>query len=301
MKEQAKMNQTLFGLLIAAAFLGFSAVKTKAQTLPEPNFSAMEQYYEIIKWTYDDTGYLRMIVKPKEDPPHTHRGFVIRYFDADDVDLRDYNSTQIVGLGYGTPAGQSEKVEAGAPYESQVGKVKKVIVYRLRDDGSLVEPPKKENSANKKNPAQENQPSANGATEAASTGDCSFNKLTEVKASDKFSESLVKKALYERYAFEANTGGLTAPGAIGVAILDIKIAKSYANTVTNTVRGPQRKQDGAPVNATIYPFKAKYVVCKKYAKETVKTQYESDFVCFKDKTANWNCPVGGVPKITYLK
>lgn len=301
MKNQIT-NRIVFGLLITVAFLGFSAFTTKAQTLPEPNFSAMEQYYEIVKWTYDDTGYLRMIVKPKEDPPHTHRNFVVRYFDADDIDLRDYNSTQIVGLGYGTPAGQAEKVEAGAPYESQVGKVKKVVVYRVRDDGTLVEPPKKESSANKKNPPTENQPSANGATDAAqSGGGCSFTAQPAVKPSDKFSEQLVKSALYEFYSSQANTGGISSPGAIGVTFLNIEIGKSFANTVTQTARGPQRKHDGAPVGATIYPFHAKYIVCEKYSKETVKKQIENDFVCFIDRTGNWNCPPNGVPQITSPK
>ncbi|MDQ6759733.1 MAG: hypothetical protein M3Z32_07700 [Acidobacteriota bacterium] len=63
-------------------------------------------------------------------------------------------------------------------------------------------------------------------------------------------------------------------------------------------RGAQRKQDGAPVNEKIYPFKAKYIVCRKYSRIT-RTQYESDFVCFLDRGGNWSCPVDGVPKITH--
>lgn len=144
-------------------------------------------------------------------------------------------------------------------------------------------------------------PQTNNANQAEAPTGCSFEKYPQVKSSMKFSEALVKAELYERYAFEVNTGSLTSPLAVGLTFLDIQIKSPYTNTVTVVPgRGPQRKQDGAPANARIYPFKAKYIVCKKYSKEVTRTQYESDFVCFTDKGGNWNCPVDSVPKITHF-
>lgn len=139
-----KFNLKIFMALLFVALIFTAAFKLhrKMAAIPAPNFSAMEQWYEIVKWTYDDSnGKLSLIIKPKDDPPHTHRQFTVRYFDADGVDLLDYNATQLVGLGYNTPSGQLERVEAGAPYESQAGKIRKVVVYRIRDDGQLIEPP----------------------------------------------------------------------------------------------------------------------------------------------------------------
>jgi hypothetical protein len=300
MRKQLNLKWLLAMTFVVVGLAMAGKVKAQDAQLPQPDFSAMEQWYEIIKWSYDDTGKLKIVAKPKEEPPHTHRQFVIRYFDADGVDLLDYNATQIVGLGYGTPAGQLERAEAGAPYESQARKVKKIVVYRVRDDGSLVEPPAKKEKQTEGERAD--TPKQQRQDTTGNDQNCSFDAPPAVTPNTKFSEQLIKSVLYERYSFEANAGGLSSPEKIGVSVLNIQTGKPYTNTVTVIPgRGAQRKQDGAPPNATIYPFTAKYIVCKKYSKETVRTQYESNFVCFKDRTGNWNCPVDGVPKITYLK
>ena len=62
----------------------------------------------------------------------------------------------------------------------------------------------------------------------------------------------------------------------------------------------QRKFDGAPVGAMIYPYRAKYILCIKYWNDTTRAQYEGEGVCFKDKTGGWLCTIGGL-KSTELK
>jgi hypothetical protein len=148
MRTKVNLKWSIAIVLAVVCFAMAGNVKAQDAQLPQPDFSAMEQWYEIVKWNYDDTGRMKIVAKPKEAPPHTHRQFVVRYLDADGVDLLDYNATQIVGLGYGTPAGQLERTEALAPSESKAAKVKQVIVFRVRDDGSLVEPANKEKKPN---------------------------------------------------------------------------------------------------------------------------------------------------------
>jgi hypothetical protein len=193
----------------------------------------------------------------------------------------------------------SYKVKMDSSYVQQFHNLAR-LVRPLNDTGgqpSQTTPPQT---------AQASPPRATPAPTAApkqadTNGDCSFDTYPEVKSSMKFSETFIKAELYERYKFEMNTGGLTSPLAVGLKFLNIQTGSPYTNTVTVVPgRGAQRKQDGAPVNEKIYPFKAKYIVCRKYSKEITRTQYESDFVCFLDRGGNWSCPVDGVPKITHL-
>ena len=155
----------------------------------------------------------------------------------------------------------------------------------------------------KTNRKQTNENETTGDSENSdANADCSFEKYSALGSAGKFSEALIKSALYERYSFETETGGLSSPLAVGETFLNIKLLGSYTNTVTVIPgRGAQRKHDGAPVGATIYRFHAKYIVCRKYKNATRRTQYESDNVCFKAKNGNWDCPVDSVPQITELK
>lgn len=89
-----------------------------------------------------------------------------------------------------------------------------------------------------------------------------------------FSETIIKRLLYERYSYETSGGSLTSSKQVGVTPINIHTLPSYTNTVTVVAgRGAQRKYDGAPVNATIYPFIAHYVVCKQIGGETIQTTY----------------------------
>ncbi|BCM89704.1 hypothetical protein IAD21_01551 [Abditibacteriota bacterium] len=287
--------------------------------LPMPDFSVMELWYEVVKWNYDNTGKITFVVKAKNPAPQLHRLFSVRYIDADGIDVIE--PAHIITFGYGTAQGQPERVEASAPGESQIKRVKTFIVYRILDDGSLAGPapvantvPQNVSPATTTNHAPTKTPGAvkNGGKPANQTKtkpamanmdpDCFSHKPPPSNAKMKFSEALIKSLLYERYSFETDIGGLSSPAAIGVKYLSIRLGKSYKNTITVVPgRGAQRRNDAAPPYTTIYNFTAKYIVCRKYSDSVVRTQYESDFAAFKAKNGNWDCGVDSVPKITTLK
>lgn len=311
MKKHPRLAFTFWALLMAL-ILAFAPQCARAQDprLPKPDFSEMEKDYEIIKWTYEPSGYIRLVMKPKHDGPHdTKYGF--KFFDADGVTV-DGPKT-IFNNGYSTPAGEVERGEAYAPDEGGMRKVKSVIVYKILGDGTLIGPKPSESmpmpETPKKNPAAPTRPHpapggekpAKTPTTGENSAECSFEKQPPSSSAMKYSLPLIKSLLYERYSFEKETGGLSSPLDIGVKFLDIKLLGSYTNTVTVVPgRGAQRKHDGAPVNATVYRFHAKYIVCRKYSDTIRRTQYESDFACFKAKNGAWDCPVDSVPQITEL-
>lgn len=274
------------------------AWKAKAQTLPEPDFTAIKEWYNIIKWTYDHTGQINIIVSPKNDGPQTHRLFIMRYFDEDGLDVVDTHYTQVVGLGYNTPPGQNEKVYAGAPEEYKLKKVKSASIYRILEDGSIVPqaaPAKNNGTAfNAKPHPAKNEPLKTNTT-SKNNGTCSFEVQPQSKATTAFSMGLMKSLIYERYSFQVNTGGLSSPNKIGVTYLNIQQEAAYTNG-----GGVHRTQSGAPPNATIYPFTAKYIVCKQFSNALTRTQYECKFVAFKANNGNWDNAVDGVPQVTSL-
>jgi hypothetical protein len=75
----------------------------------------------------------------------------------------------------------------------------------------------------------------------------------------------------------------------------------YTNTVQNVPGlGAQRRHAGAPVNATIYTFKSKHVVCEQYRDGVQRRMVEGSHACFIDKDGDWTCPSEPDTKITQL-
>ena len=301
MKKQANIKILMVAMAIAVVFtLNFKA-QAQSDKIPAPDFSEMEKDYEIVKWTYEDSGYIRLVIKPKYDPPHDHK-YGFWFFDEDGVIVDSYK--MIFNNGYSTPAGQAEKGEAYAPDQGAMRKVKSVIVYQLLSDNTIIGPkpnlpPKNTNSKNTESPAKTPplQIKTGGDENNQSDAKCDYAGQPSTNTFQTFSVALAKAGIYERYGFNKDE---SIP--YGVNFLEITPLGSYKNTVTVVPgRGAQRKHDGAPPNATIYRFHAKYIVCLKYSDSTVRKQYESDNVCFKANNGNWDCPVDSVPNITELK
>jgi hypothetical protein len=303
-QDQRRRNGWIGALLLV--LVGITGLHAQAQPagLPTPDVSALRPWYDMVSWTYDaGPGQLSMVVKPTGAPPQLHRGFVMRYFDAAGHDVVAVNFTQLIPLGYNTPAGQEERISGGAPTAEQARRVSTVAVYRILDDGSMAGPPPPTGAARRTPappPAGSSAAKAPPANSPAAAG-CSFAAPPAVTAHTPFSQLLLKRLLYDRYAFETNTGGLSSPSRLGLSYLTLQNRASYPNTVTVVPgRGAQRKQSGAPVNATIYPFHASYIVCRQFANTTTQTRYDSNFVCFQASNGNWDCAADGVPKITHL-
>jgi hypothetical protein len=269
-------------MLLSGIFMHSIHVIAQNAVRPIPNLSQMEQWYDISNLTYDKYGTIKMDVVAKNNPPQTHRIFVFKYFDTNGKEVGSYN---IMGMGYSTPRGLVEHVESYGFANDKINTIKSVAVYLLNDDGTYTGPPR-ENIQQTNAPA--NTKTTSGTTSNNQITNCNYNVLPALNYNTAFSEALVKSALYERYSFEPNTGGLSSPLAVGITFSTISLLDSYKNTVIVVPgRGAQRKNDGAPVNATIYRFHAKYIVCRKYNNATRRTQYESDNVIFKASNGNW--------------
>jgi hypothetical protein len=121
-----------------------------------------------------------------------------------------------------------------------------------------------------------------------------------VTAQSRFSEALAKRKIHDEYAWKAN-GTLSAPLKVGVTFLSFKLGGSYTNTVANVPGyGAQRKHAGAPVNATIYTFTSKRLVCEQYRDGVKRRLVEGSSACFVDKDGSWTCPSESDTKISRL-
>jgi hypothetical protein len=303
--EKKKMNiknssAMAFTVLLIGYMLVFSnCVKAQNVGRPSPNLSEMEKWYNISNLTYDKYGTIKMDIVAKTNPPQTHRIFVFRYFDKNGTEVASYN---IMGVGYSTPKGQVEHVESYGIGNDKINTIQGIAVYLLNEDGTYSGPAKQQVNHL---PTSTGVPAiikpAAEANNNHSTQGCSFSKLPALQSGAPYSEALVQSALYERYSFETNTGGLSSPLAVGVTFNSIRLLGSYKNTVTIVPgRGAQRKNDIAPVDATIYRFHAQYIVCRKYNNTTRKTQYESDNVIFKASNGNWQSFTDGTAKTQEL-
>lgn len=104
---------------------------TLAVEYPKPDFSAMEQWYEIVKYEYDFftdplLPRLYFVVKPKvENPPRT---FKMKFADADEVAISNY---QVFGIRLPITVGEPQRIYGMAPKEKDMPKVKSIVVYRI--------------------------------------------------------------------------------------------------------------------------------------------------------------------------
>jgi len=133
---------------------------------------------------------------------------------------------------------------------------------------------------------------------------CQYSFAGDVSPSAPFSEQLFKKKIWQRYHYKSIAGGSTAPSApadIGVSFQTFQLGTSFTNTVSNVPGiGATRISNGAPVNATLYPVKAKFIVCEKFPSGIRRSLHDEEVVLFKDKNGQWTCDMLGVPKIVQM-
>jgi hypothetical protein len=134
------------------------------------------------------------------------------------------------------------------------------------------------------------------------TAECEYDLPGDNSPSARASEQLFKKEIWQRYFSLSQAGGnlsVNSPLETGVAFLVFEMNPSFKNTVGNLPgQGASRVNNGAPVGATIYPVKTKFVVCKKYKDGVSRFMHDETMHCFKNKEGEWTCDGAGVPKIT---
>ena len=128
----------------------------------------------------------------------------------------------VMGVGYSTPKGLIEHVEAYGISEDQIKNVKSIAIYSVNDDGSYTGPATGATNPSIA-PAPKDKATNNTNTQVAG---CNFNVLPALNTRAPFFETLMKSALYECYSFEVNIGGLSSPLALGLTLLNVKLLNS---------------------------------------------------------------------------
>lgn len=136
------MKNKLNNQLIAAFLLTiFAAVTLLGQynsafaqeEYPKPDFSAMEKWYDIVKYEYADLAAerkLTVVFKPKTDPRPFN--FNVQFIDKDGLIVRETAFRNYIAL-QNTRVGETAKTDVYTPSESEMEKVKTVKVIRIKD------------------------------------------------------------------------------------------------------------------------------------------------------------------------
>lgn len=101
---------------------------------PKPDFSAMERWYDIVRYEYSvtDNQQLSFWYKPKTDklPPSE---FTMKFFDKDGVmvDPWDMKYGNGINFHFGVEKGETGKADVYTPSEKNMSRVVKVVVYRI--------------------------------------------------------------------------------------------------------------------------------------------------------------------------
>jgi hypothetical protein len=121
-----------------------------------------------------------------------------------------------------------------------------------------------------------------------------------VSARTAFSPALARRKIYDHYARRANGTG-QAPRRVGVVFLAYTPGGSYRNTVQNVPgQGAQRRHAGAPVNATVYTFRSRHVVCDQYPDGVTRRLVEGTHACYISRDDEWVCASENDTRITEL-
>ena len=106
------------------------AVVGEGSKYAKPDFSAMDQYFEILKYKYDLNGAIAVTVKAKLDyADRTGNGWYIDFYDADDVSLCIQH--RLLEGSYPVDAGKNEVLTAFGCGEEVMKRTKKVVITKI--------------------------------------------------------------------------------------------------------------------------------------------------------------------------
>jgi hypothetical protein len=135
MKRRTKLHlQTIaFAALAILLILGASAKTSAQDEYPKPDFSAMEKWYEIVKYEYSDLSAdrtLTVFCKPKvEARPYS---FTVQYINKDGVVVRESAFRDYISLS-NSRVGETVKTDAYTPSETEMEKITIVRVFRKKE------------------------------------------------------------------------------------------------------------------------------------------------------------------------
>ena len=139
MKKQNNTKLTIIAMAITTIFIFSVASSAWAQKslnakYPKPDFSAMEEFWEIISYEYDfttnGTPKFTVVVKKKQDK--APRAWDVTWFDGDGIRVGHgflgFDTINVVKVG------ENARATAVAPWKNEMEKVKKIVVT---DNGSF--------------------------------------------------------------------------------------------------------------------------------------------------------------------
>lgn len=139
-KQPTKRRQSLLPVIIAAfiilsaSSLAFAQKSWNAKT-PKPDFSAMEEYYEIVEYEYDFTGggmpTFNIIAKKKQQK--TPRMWKITWRDANGVKIAEYTIQFRWSETQETEVGEPIRGSSYAPWKAEMPKVKTIAIAESLD------------------------------------------------------------------------------------------------------------------------------------------------------------------------
>jgi fibronectin type 3 domain-containing protein len=135
MKRGTKLRwqTTAFAAIATLLFFGASASTFAQEEYPKPDFSAMEKWYEIVKYEYGDLSAdrtLTVFFKPKvEARPYN---FLVQYINKDGVVVRETAFRNYIAL-TNTRVGETAKTDAYTPSETEMEKITSVRIFRKKD------------------------------------------------------------------------------------------------------------------------------------------------------------------------
>lgn len=114
---------------------------------------------------------------------------------------------------------------------------------------------------------------------------CSFEPpAPPVSGSEKFSERLAKRKIYEQYVNSKNKV------KTGITFLSMEAENPIVNTVSiSSANVLEIKFAFAPAGAMIYPVRTEYKVCEQVLGKTSSKTINASFACFRNKEGAWTC------------
>lgn len=134
-RPQSLLLATIAVLIMLGASSSAFAQKSWNAKTPKPDFTAMEEYYEIVEYEYDFTGAgmptFNIIVKKKQQK--TPRWWKITWRDAKGVKIAEYTIQFRWSETQETEIGEPIRGSSYAPWKAEMPKVKSISIVESLD------------------------------------------------------------------------------------------------------------------------------------------------------------------------
>ena len=124
------------------------------------------------------------------------------------------------------------------------------------------------------------------ATPEPLPAECPFNQTYGTVSKNAAAAALFQSVIFE---WQKSTSGFYD---FGLTFLSFQTGNSFKNGAT---RRGRKLVDTAPIGATIYPVKAKELICQKSSTITKRWVREIEYDCYKSEYGEWVCK-NGAPK-----